>query len=47
MKEIAAEALALLAFEPDNSPEGHLMERLDMELKKIENELKKLAVTPK
>lgn len=39
--QAAKEAMELLRFEPENSAEGYLSERISMELERIESDLKK------
>lgn len=40
-KEIAKDAIQNLAFEPSKSPEGHLLQSIEMELAHIEDNIKK------
>jgi len=40
-RSVAKEALDLLKFEPENSVEGFLTERIAMELERIESDLMK------
>lgn len=42
VKEMLEEAKNMLAFEPLNSPEGHLMQRIGMELIEVEENLKNI-----
>uniref|UniRef100_A0A0A1WXT0 Protein msta, isoform A n=1 Tax=Zeugodacus cucurbitae TaxID=28588 RepID=A0A0A1WXT0_ZEUCU len=41
-RDIAAKAKEMLRFEPSNSPEGHLVSRIAMEQKRIEENLRQL-----
>lgn len=41
-RDIAAKAKEMLRFEPSNSPEGHLVSRIAMEQKRIEENLGQL-----
>ncbi|XP_054737026.1 uncharacterized protein LOC129243766 isoform X1 [Anastrepha obliqua] len=41
-RDIAAKAKEMLRFEPSNSPEGHLLSRIAMEQKRIEDNLRQL-----